>query len=189
MWNIFEHWWTALAVALGVQIVLAIIHIIRPESRKFWHILIPLAVIVVGIGVERLVQTDFEKINILIDKCLTATADENIAAIGALLAPDYSDSCHKSKESAMQSCRRWFGQPLISVNKKYSVEITIDRPAAQVNLIVVTHLDPKSEYYQSVKLLLIKARLYLHRNADGRWLINRAELLEVNNQPVKWNEI
>jgi hypothetical protein len=189
MWNVFEHWWTALLIALIVQTILAIIHIFKPDSRRFWHILIPLAIIVIGIGVERLVVTDSEKINILLDKCLKATASEDLATIDSVLAPDYSDSCHNSKEVAMEYCKRWFDRPLIAANKVYSADITINRPTAEINLVVVTHIDPKSEYYDSVRVLLVKANLYLRKYEDGRWLVQRAELVEINNQRVKWSEI
>ena len=190
MWNIFEHWWTALLAAAIVQMVLAIIHLVKPDTRRFWHILIPLAIIGIGIGVERLVQTDMEKITILIDKSLKATANEDIPAIQSLLASDYSDSCHSSKAAAMEFCKRWLSRPLIAQNKLFSQpEVVISSPTAQVSLIVVTHIDPRSEYYSSVKLLLAKVRLYLQKTADRKWLVRRAELLEINNQPVNWSEI
>jgi hypothetical protein len=190
MWNIFEHWWTALLIALIVQIVLAIIHIIKPNSRRFWHVLIPVAIIVIGIGVERLVQTDMEKINALIGKSLKVTQDEDLAGIDAILADDYSDSCNSSKEAVMVYCKRWFSRPLIAKNKLFSPpQISLSTPRCEVSLVVVTHLDPKSEYYESAKLLLIKVRLYLQKYDDGKWLIKEAELLEINNQPVKWNQI
>lgn len=190
MWNIFEHWWAALFAAVIAQFILMIIHIVKPNSRKLWHILIPLAIIAVGIGVERFVATDMEKIKVLLSKSLTATQNEDLAAIDAIMADDYSDSVHSSKAEVMEYCKRRFGRPLIAQNKLPNPpEITITSPAAQINLIVVTHLDPQSEYYDSVKLVLVKVRLHLYRYAGGKWLIKGAELLEVNNQRFKWNEI
>jgi hypothetical protein len=190
MWNIFEHWWTAIIVALAVQIVLAIIHIIKPGTRKLWHILIPLIILAGGIGVEWFVQTDMEKVKILLSRSLTATENEDMAAIDAILAPDYSDSVNNSKDAFMTYCKRWFSRPLIAQNKLPNPpEITINAPNAQINLSVVIHLDSRSEYYGDVRLVLIKLRLHLYRYAGGKWLIKSAELLEINNQRVKWNEI
>ena len=37
--------------------------------------------------------------------------------------------------------------------------------------------------------LLVKVKLYLKRNDNGKWLVERAELLEINNNSVKWNQI
>jgi hypothetical protein len=190
MWNIFEHWWTALLIAGIVQLALAIVHIIKPETRKFWHIFIPLAIIATGIAVERFVQTDMEKINTLINQCLTFTADKNINGIEAILAPDYSDSCHNSKKAAMEFCRRWLDKPLIAKNSlPFRPDVSLSAPQAQVNMIVMTHIDPKSSYYDSVKVLLLKVKLYLQKNTDKHWQVKRAELVEINNQPVNWSDI
>ena len=190
MWNIFEHWWAALLIAAVVQMALTLLHLIRPNTRKLWHILIPITIIAAGIGVERLVQTDFEKINILIGKGLKAAQDEDTAAIDTLLSPDYSDSCHNSKTAVMEYCRRWFARPLIAKNNVQAVQIEIHRPAAEINLAAIVYLDPKSDYSEMSQIpLFVKARLYLKRNDNGKWLIERAELLEINNNSVKWNQI
>jgi hypothetical protein len=190
MWNIFEHWWTALLIAGIVQLVLAIIHVIKPESRKIWHIFVPLSIIIIGIGIEQMVQTDMEKIDTLIKQCLTFTADENINGIEAILAADYSDSCHNSKKIAIEYCRKWMSRPLIAQNKLFAPpDVAISNSIAQVNMIVVTHIDPKSNFYDSAKVLIVKARLFLERDANKRWLVQRAELLEINNQPIKWSDI
>jgi hypothetical protein len=90
----------------------------------------------------------------------------------------------------MEYCRLWFARPLIAKNNTQFVQIEIHRPAAEINLAAIVHLDPKSEFAEMIKFpLLVKVRLYLKRNDNGKWLINRAELLEINNNPVKWNRI
>ena len=99
---------------------LAIIHVIKPDSSKFWHILFRSQSSLIGIGVERMVQTDLEKINVLIKQCLTYTADEDIKGIERYLLPDYSDSRNTSKNAAMEFCNAWFGRPLIAQNKMFS---------------------------------------------------------------------
>ncbi|MDO8302476.1 MAG: hypothetical protein Q7T18_04455, partial [Sedimentisphaerales bacterium] len=131
MWNIFEYWWAALVAALVIQMALAIIHIVKPTTRKLWHPLIPLAIIALGIGVERLVQTDFEKINLLVGNVLEATQNEDVTAVDALLAPDYSDSCNATKEAVMDYCKRWFARPLIAKNNTQNIQIESRRPAAE----------------------------------------------------------
>jgi hypothetical protein len=190
MWNIFEHWWTALLIAAIVQLALAIMHVLKPATRKLWHISIPISIIIIGIGIERLVQTDSEKIDDLVKTCLKATADEDVNAIDSILSPDYSDSCHNSKKAALEFCRRWLGKPLIAKNRlPFPPEVSLSAPEAQVNMMVMTHIDPKSSYYGSVKVLLSKVKLYLQKNADKHWQVKRAELLEINNQPVNWSDI
>ena len=190
MWNIFEHWWAALVAALAIQVVLAIMHIVKPAARKLWHPLIALAVIIIGISVERLVQTDFEKINILVGQALEATQNEDVTAVDALLAPDYSDSCNPTKEAVMEYCKRWFARPLIAKNNAQNVQIEIHRPAAEVGLFVITNLDQKSDFAEMAKFpLLVKVKLYLKRTVDGKWLIKNAELIEINNQRINWNQI
>ena len=162
----------------------------KPDTRKLWHILIPIAIIAAGIGVERLVKTDFEKVTILLDTCTKAVARQDIAAIDPLLAPNYSDSCLNSKASAMEYARRWLGRPLIKSLKIHSAQIQINRPTAEINFVVILQIDQKSDFSEMAQLpLLVKAKLYLGRTAEGTWLINRAELLEINNQPVKWSQI
>jgi hypothetical protein len=190
MWNIFEHWWTAILIALVVQATLAIMHIVKPHTRKLWHLLIPIAIIAAGISVERLVKTDFEKVNILLTTCTNAAARQDPATIESLLAPNYSDSCLNSKEAAMEYARRWLGRPLIKSLRIHSAQIQINRPTAEINFSVILQLDPKSDFAEMAQLpLLVKVKLYAGRTAKGAWLINRAELLEINNQPVKWNQI
>jgi hypothetical protein len=190
MWNIFEYWWTALLLAAIVQAILAIIHIVKPNTRKLRHILIPIAIIAIGIGVERLVQTDFEKITILVGDAVSASQNEDVAAIDVLLAPDYSDSCNNTKTAVMEYCKRWFARPLIAKNNVQFIQIEIHRPAAEINLAAIVHLDQKSDFAEMIKFpLLVKVKLSLNRTDDGKWLIKRAELLEINNSPVKWNQI
>jgi hypothetical protein len=50
--------------------------------------------------------------------------------------------------------------------------------------------DKNSYVYQNYKsFFLTKVELHLQKQPDGTWLINRAEVLELDRQPVDWSHI
>jgi len=78
MWNIFEYPWTGIVVALAVQIVLTILHIVKPQTRKLWHTAIPVLIIALAFGIDYFVKTDREQLNALINEALASTAAEDL---------------------------------------------------------------------------------------------------------------
>ena len=49
--------------------------------------------------------------------------------------------------------------------------------------------DEKSLVSDFVRIMLIKAEIRLQKQPDGNWLITRTEILAMNNQPAKWQDV
>jgi hypothetical protein len=145
---------------------------------------------VAGIGLDLLVQTDLEKINAVINAGVKAVEQEDCLAIEAIIADDYQDSHHKTKEALIAHCRRELSKPLVRKNKKTSSLIEMSGPNATATLFTLTTFEKDSYISENYKpFLMIKVELHLKKQPDKRWLINRVKVLEIDRQPVDWGDI
>jgi hypothetical protein len=190
MWNIFEQPWTILLVAVVASLVISIYRWLFPEKSRWWQLLIPLAIAVLGLAADFLVKTDPEKITVLLKTAMTAVEEENADGVDAVIAPHYTDSYHNSKENLMRYCRMMLAQPLVEKNKKWALKLDMSPPNATATFTVMTHFDRQSYIHQSyMRALLTKMELHLQKQPDKSWLITSAEVLELNRQPAKWHDI
>lgn len=190
MFNIFEQPWTLFIAAVVVLYAIFRFRSIFPQKRRWWQWLIPVFIAIAAFGLEELVQTDVEKINALIDTGAKAVEQENISAIDSLISADYQDSYHSSKEELMTHCGEKLSQPLVEENKKIGLQLEISPPTAIIVLTALTKFEKDSYVTRSYKQSFrIKVKLYLQKQPDKRWLINRAELLEIDRQPFNWRQI
>jgi hypothetical protein len=189
MWNILEQPWTLVAVAIVALLVLLMVRGIFPEKRRWWQLLLPVVILVAAFGLDFLVQTDTEKITALINAASKAVEEENPDAIEHIISDDYYDSFHHTKQRLIQRCRDRLSRPLVRKNITRIVEINLSPPTATATFTVRILFDERSEVYQSFKqLMLTKLKLDLQKQPDNRWLINRAELLEIDMQPAGWKD-
>ena len=152
--------------------------------------MLPIFLAVAALGLDFFVQTDLEKINTIIRTAIKAAEDENPNAISKILSDNYHDSYHNTKADLMHYCRTLLERPLVEKNRKMDSVIELSPPKATVTLIVLTKFDKESYVYKNSKrFLLTKVKLDLQKERNKRWLINRAELLELDRQPVKWQHI
>jgi hypothetical protein len=81
-------------------------------------------------------------------------------------------------------------QPLVEKNRKMGLLIEVSPPNATVTLTLITHFDKQSDIYKEFlkPFVMTKTRLYLQKQRDKRWLINRVELLELDRQSVDWED-
>lgn len=189
MFDIFEQPWTLLTVAIIVLLVMLTVRKIFPEKRQWWQLLISAIIAVAAFGLDFLVKTDLEKINALIRTGIKAAEEEKADAIDAIISANYSDSYHNTKKDLMHYCRAMLSEPLVEKNKKHALIIEISPPTATATLTVLTKFDKESFIYQNLRTLLTKIQLDLQKQPDKRWLINQAEILELNRQPVNWGHI
>ncbi len=179
-----------LALAVAVLLTLQIIHVIGVYKRRRWQWLLPIILVVAAFGLDFVVHTDLEKINTLINTAIKAVEQENCDAIEALISANYSDSYHNTKDDLMYHCRDLLSEPLAEKSKKMGLKIEISPPKAAVTLTVIIHFDKQRHAYREIKpFVILKIKLDLQREQDNRWLINRAEILEIDRQPVKWRDI
>lgn len=191
MFDVFERPWSLLIVAIVALPVLLMFRGIFPEKRHWWQLALPAFLAVAAFGLDLLVQTDLEKINLVIDTGVKAVEQENPDAIELIISENYSDSYHRTKTALMRHCRRTLSEPLIEKNIKRIVEIDVSpsRTTAEATFTVRIVFDKRSYVYQSYKrIMLAKVKVNLQKE-QSKWLINQAELLELDRQPVNWQNI
>ena len=191
MSDIFEQPWGLLIVAIVALPVLLMFRGIFPEKRHWWQLALPAFLAVAAFGLDLLVQTDLEKINLVIDTGVKAVEQENPESIEAIISENYSDSYHKTKTALMRHCRRRLSEPLVEKNIKRIVEIVVSpsKTTAEATFTIRIVFDKRSYVYQSYKrIMLAKVKANLQKEQD-KWLINQAELLELDRRPAGWQAI
>jgi hypothetical protein len=192
MFDIFENPYGLLFVAVLTLLTVLTVRSVLPEKRHWWQWLLPVLVAVAAFGLDRLVETDLEKITALINSGIKAVEEENIDAIDAIISENYRDSHHNTKEGLMHYCRITFSEPLIEKNKKryLLIELSPDKTTANAALSTIINFDQRSEIYRNFKpALIIKMELHLQKELNKNWLIDRAEVIELDRQPVQWKQL
>ena len=190
MFNIFEHPWGLITIAIISLPVLLMVRRILPEKRHWWQLALPALLAVAAFGFDFLVETDLEKIKAVISTGVKAVEEENPDAIEAIISDSYHDSYHETKARLMFSCRSRLLGPLVEKNIARIVAIDISPPTATATSTMRIVFDKRSLVYQNFKSqVLIKLKLDLQKQLDNRWLINRIEILEMDRQPVNWRDI
>jgi hypothetical protein len=190
MFDFFEQPYTLIGAAVIVLFGVFTFRSVIPEKRHWWQFLIPVFVAAAGIGLDMLVQTDLEKINSVIGTVVKAVQEEDCDSIEALIAEDYSDSYHTTKGELMIHCRRRLTPSLIYKNKKTSSLIELSPPKAKATLFLTTTFDKNSYVAQNYKpFIFFKVELRFQKQPDKSWLISRGELLEIDMQPARWDDI
>ncbi len=188
MWNVFEQPWTLLGAAVLVLFGVLTFRSVWSEKRRPWQWLLPAGVALLGVGLDLAVTTDLEKINQMIKTGLQAVQEENCAAIDPLIAADYEDSYHKSRESLMDQCRARLRPPAVQRARKVSSKIEITPPTAKVALSIWMTFDQNSVWAQAYKqTALIAVDVYLRKQPDKSWRVTRIEVREVDKMPASWN--
>jgi hypothetical protein len=187
MWNIFEQPWTLLGAAVLVLFGVLTFRSLWYEKRRSWQWLLPAGVAVLGVGLDLGVTTDLEKINQVMKAGLKAVETENCAAIAGLIADDYQDSYHKDKESLLGQCRARLVPPAIQKVRKIGAKVEVSPPNAKATLTMWFTFDKDSFWAQAYKpTALVTVQLYFRKQPNKTWLLNRAEVREVDKTPVTW---
>jgi len=190
MWNIFEQPWTLTGAAVLTLLVVLTVRSVSPEKHRLKHFLLPLAVLGMAFGLDYFVQTDSERVHATLGTVTTAVENEDYDALERSLAPDYGDSFHLDKAAVLAQARKYMGQSHIDKTKRLALAVRLDGDNATALLTAVIRFTSDSYVAQSYKpAVLVKMRLYLRRQGDGRWLINSSELLEIDRQPTSWRQI
>ncbi len=201
MFNFFENPWGLIAVSAFAFFVLLIFRAVFPEKRLRWMMLIPALLILAAFGLDYLIETDAEKIDAAITAAVKAAENEDPDSIEMLIADNYRDSYHRSKNAFMSHCRRTLSEPLIEKNIMRIVSMDIQPaqgrglaesgpPQADVIFTVRVLFDKQSRPYQGFKQqMLTELQANLQKQPDGRWLISRAELLKIDLHPASWQDV
>ena len=187
MWDFFEQPWTLLGAAVLVLLGVLTFRSVWDEKRRWWQWLLPAGVALLGVGLDLAVTTDLEKINQLTKTGIQAVEAEDLAAIGRLIAADYQDSYHKSKEMLLTRCRAHLTPGAVQRVRKVSSKVELTPPEAKVTLVIWMTFDKNSYWAQVYKTTaLVAVQFYLRKQPDKSWLVRRAEVLEVDKTPVTW---
>ena len=190
MFDIFEQPWTLVGISIIFLFGILTFRSIFPEKRAWWQWLLPVIVVATAFGTDYIVQTDHEKIAATIHTGLKAVQNEDVRAIDALLAENYSDSFHNSKEALLADCRRELQQNLVEKDKITRKLIKISGPKAIATVFIIITFQKNSYIAQNyLPFLQIKADIYLQKQPDNIWLVNRVEIREINKQQTTWNRI
>ena len=189
MSSIFEQPWTLLIAA---AFCLAVVFTIRQaffEKSRAWHFAIPAIVAIAAFGLDILVKTDFEKINLVINKGMQAVENERPDDIAAIISPDYKDSYHSSKKMLMEHCRGVLGGIMFDkVRRSYS-KIEITPPTATATIRVKSIFDEKTPPTRvPVRVIFTTMKLNFRKVGRKTWMIERAEVVDINNNKVRWRD-
>jgi len=191
MLNIFEQPWTLVGVSIIALFVILTIRSVWPERRRWWQLLVPVAIAAAGFGLDFLVQTDLEKINALIDTGIKAVEKEDCNAIETIIAGNYHDSFHNTKNDLMSHCRMQLTPGLVTKNKKNACLVELSPPTATATLFVLLTFEKDSYISRECNKssILVKVKLYLEKQSNKGWLITRAEVMEIDRLQVDWRQI
>ena len=178
-----------LIAAAAALFIFLIISEIRIDKRYWWQWFIPILIAFAAFGLDSLVETDIEKIKTLLKTASKAVESEDCSALSGLIAPNYRDSYHNTKSDLMDYCFSLMSQPLITDTTKLHQRIEEAAPKATVTLTTRMYFERQSFAYQYRPSILIKMKFDLQKQPDKNWLINRAEILQIDMQSVNWNYV
>ena len=190
MYNIFEKPWALLIAAFVVYIIIYIIRSVKQDKFQRRYLLIPVLIAISAFAIDRLVQTDNEKIDSIIKACIQATKNEDADTIESFLASDYKDSLHQGRDEIMIYCRAIFSEPAVEKFIKVNQSIDVSSSKATARFKGYLFFDKNSRFYKELKPAMeVTLELGLKKYPDKKWQINRVEILEIDNQAIDWDNL
>jgi hypothetical protein len=190
MWNVFEYPFVGIGVAIVSMLGLWIFGALYPQKKRKWHFAVPFVIMILAFAIAHFVQTDKEKILSAVNKGINAFEAQDIQPIREIIADDYSDSAHSSKEMIVAYCQALFETATVDKITLFSRQMKIEGSRAVFTMEGLVMFNENSQIAQMGKpLLLVKARLSFRKTPDKRWLINSTEILELDKNPVNWNQL
>jgi hypothetical protein len=190
MWNPFEYPFVGIGIGLLTFIGFWIFRVVRPEKKQKWHYLVPLGIYIAAFGLAYLVQTDNEKVQAVVNQGIRAFEHQQIEPITGIIAENYSDSLHSSKEYILAYCQAMFQYAAVEKVTFFSRKSNIEGNKATILFEAMVKFREQSQIAQMGKpFIIVKARFYFGKTADKKWLINSSEILELDRNPMDWNQI
>ena len=187
MANIFESPWSLVIAAICSLVTILLLHMVLPEKKRYWHLLIPVTIAITAFAIDYFVRTDNEKIHYTISKAAKAVENENINILSTTIDRNYEDSFHKNRDSLISHAQDILSQPIIKniYWSMISIDIKTEKSTASIFARVV--FEPSFQAYS--KIMLVKANMSLKKQKNSNWLIEKMEITEINKQPFRWNLI
>ncbi|MHC4130912.1 MAG: hypothetical protein ACYSSP_05915 [Planctomycetota bacterium] len=167
-----------------------IIRAILMNKKLWWLWIIPIVIAIIGVGLDALVKTNIELIRAVINTGAQAVENEDPDQIDKIIAENYRDSSHRSKDSLITRCRNILSRPMVEKIIPSITSITVESPTAKVLCTSQVSFDSRSyvsQYY--MQGMLISTEIELQKQANHQWLISRLEITQINLQPASWSNI
>jgi hypothetical protein len=137
-----------------------------------------------------LVQTDKEKSLAAFNTGIKAFQQWNVEPIREIIADDYSDAAHGSKELIVAYCQAMFQIAPVEKVTTFSRQFQIEQTKASFTVESMVKFTEDSEIARMGKaFLIVKARLHFKKTPEKKWLITGSEILELDRQSVNWNQL
>lgn len=190
MFDFFHQPWTLLGASILVLFGVLTYRSVWYERRRSWQWLLPIGVALLAFALDGLVATDLEKIHTTLKGLISAVQNEDCPAAAGFMTDDYSDSRHSTKARLMAHCQQELNGPTVVRLKKLAHEISLQRREARAILSFFIRFEKESRIARQYKeVFLVIVEFHLRKEADGRWLINSAEIKEVDKMPVTWSRV
>jgi hypothetical protein len=190
MWNPFEYPFVGIGIGLLTFIGFWIFRVVRPEKKRKWHYLVPLGIYIAAFALAYLIQTDNEKVQAVVNKGIKAFEQQQIQPIEEIISENYSDSLHSSKAYITAYCQALFQTAAIEKVTFFSRKTEIQGNKATLLFEAMVKFTEQSHIAQMGKpFIMVKARFYFQKTPDKKWLINSSEILELDRNPIDWNQI
>ncbi|MBN1436431.1 MAG: hypothetical protein JW936_05100 [Sedimentisphaerales bacterium] len=179
---LFDSGWLGLALGL-VLLGAALIgwSIKRYEFNKLWF-LPGLAVIVLLVGLDWLVETDREQLRHATERVVDAAEEEDAEGVLRELSDKLLLDNGLGYAEAAEVIRRYLSKPLIANNVINGLEIVeVTETSGVVELTISTVIDPESEY-GLVRLLRTQWRFTFGMEVDGRFRILNMAMMNLNGE-------
>ena len=112
MFDVFENPWGLLTLAFVALLVVLVVRAVCTGKRRLWLFLIPVLLVVLAVGLDYAVETDLEKIRNTIKALAEAVDEEDADALEKVLAENYYDSFHRSKDAMIRNFKSRLSYPL-----------------------------------------------------------------------------
>lgn len=190
MFNVFEQPWTLLGASVLVLFGVLTYRSVWADKRRSWQWLLPVVLAGAAFGLDLLVTTDLEKVRALTASLLKAVEEEDCPGVARWIGSDYSDVRHSNKDALMDRCYQELKGPTVETLKQLDDLVELESRQAKVTVSLFVRFEKGSRIAQLYKpVFLAKIRLHLTKQADGRWLVSRIDMLEVDKQPVSWRNV
>lgn len=189
MLNIFQSPWPLVVVAVITWMVLVILAQSRFDIKKLWQFLVPLIIIASAFGIDYLIKTDGEKIHQLITDAKLAIVTQTPDLIEPLIADDYSDSFHTSKDKLMAHAQLVMNRDIVEKITAQFSEISIASGTATGKFSFIVKINKDSPMAMLAGAASVKMDVTFEKAPNRNWYIKSSELTELNNQSVGWGQI
>ena len=190
MFNIFQQPWTLVVAAIICLLIVLVFRAVSIEKKRPWQLTLPFVIVGLALGLDLIVKTDYEKINTTFNRAVDSFETKSIEQIEPVIADDYADTANDSKTFVLVYCEGLFHVAPVKKISTLSKEITIEERKAEFTAEVIVRFLEESDIAKMGKpFLFVKARLFLRKTDDKKWLVYSSKLLELDRKSVNWQQI